>query len=176
MEQTEYKNRIVARLKGSHGRAVRSTAGDPAATEGRGTAQRLVMALPAGVSMLPALRGHDDGQAWRRVWIAAISVQRLRQDLHRADRDTVSSAARQTKLLENAACMVDGLSVRATAARLPHSRKPSAGGTNFDFLRQQQPKALMGIVEGMKPSSGLLQGQRKGMPSCLETAAWQDPG
>lgn len=81
----------------------------------------------------------------------------------------------KTKLLENAACMVDGLSVRKTAARLAISPQKAFRWRHkfLDFLRQQQPKALMGIVEvdeTVFPVS--YKGQRKGMPR----ASKQRPG
>ena len=125
--------------------------------------------------MLPALRGHDDGQAWRQVWIAAISVQRLRQDLHRADRDTVSSAARQNEAAGERRLYGGCLSVRKTAVRLAISPQKAFRWRHkfLDFLRQQQPKALMGIVEvdeTVFPVS--YKGQRKGMPR----ASKQRPG
>ena len=71
------------------------------------------------------------------------------------------------KLLENAACMVDGLSVRKTAARMGISvRKAFRWRHKFlGFLNTQKPLALSGVVEADEtffPVS--YKGQKKGRP------------
>lgn len=73
----------------------------------------------------------------------------------------------KSKLLENAACMADGLSVRKTAARMDISVQKAFRWRHkfLDFLSQQKPGALSGIVEADEtffPVS--FKGQRQGMP------------
>ena len=73
----------------------------------------------------------------------------------------------KSNLLENAACIADGLSVRKTAARLGFSVQKTFRWRHrfLDFLDQQKPSALAGIVEGDEtffPVS--YKGQRKSMP------------
>ncbi len=73
----------------------------------------------------------------------------------------------KTKLLENAACMTDGLSVRKTAARMDISVQKAFRWRHkfLAFLNQQKPSALSGIVEADEtffPVS--YKGQRKAMP------------
>jgi len=73
----------------------------------------------------------------------------------------------KTKLLENAACMADGLSVRKTAARLGLSVQKTFRWRHkfLAFLNQQKPSDLSGIVEADEtffPVS--YKGQRKAMP------------
>lgn len=73
----------------------------------------------------------------------------------------------KTKLLENAACMVDGLSVRKTAARVDISVQKAFRWRHkfLAFLNQQKPSALSGVVEADEtffPVS--YKGQRKAMP------------
>lgn len=73
----------------------------------------------------------------------------------------------KTKLLENAACMADGLSVRKTAARMDISVQKAFRWRHkfLAFLNQQKPSALSGIVEADEtffPVS--YKGQRKAMP------------
>jgi len=55
----------------------------------------------------------------------------------------------KTKLLENAACMADGLSVRKTAARMDISVQKAFRWRHkfLAFLNQQKPSALSGVVE-----------------------------
>ena len=71
------------------------------------------------------------------------------------------------KLLENAACMVDGLSIRKTAERMKISVEKAFRWRHkfLDFLREQKPAALSGVVEADEtffPVS--YKGQKKGMP------------
>jgi transposase-like protein len=73
----------------------------------------------------------------------------------------------KTKLLENAACMADGLSVRKTAARMDISVQKAFRWRHkfLSFLNQQKPSALSGIVEADEtffPVS--YKGQRQAMP------------
>jgi transposase-like protein len=73
----------------------------------------------------------------------------------------------KTKLLENAACMADGLSVRKTAARLGFSVQKAFRWRHkfLGFLNIQKPAALTGVIEAdetLFPVS--YKGQRKGMP------------
>jgi len=73
----------------------------------------------------------------------------------------------KAKLLENAACMADGLSVRKTAARMDISVQKAFRWRHkfLAFLNQQKPSALAGIVEADEtffPVS--YKGQRKAMP------------
>ena len=73
----------------------------------------------------------------------------------------------KTKLLENAACMSDGLSVRKTAARMDISVQKAFRWRHkfLAFLNQQKPSALSGVVEADEtffPVS--YKGQRKAMP------------
>jgi len=73
----------------------------------------------------------------------------------------------KSKLLENAACMADGLSVRKTAARMDISVQKAFRWRHrfLDFLNQQKPSALAGIVEVDEtffPVS--YKGQRSGLP------------
>jgi hypothetical protein len=73
----------------------------------------------------------------------------------------------KTKLLENAACMADALSVRKTAARMDISVQKAFRWRHkfLAFLNQQKPSALSGIVEADEtffPVS--YKGQRKAMP------------
>lgn len=79
------------------------------------------------------------------------------------------------KLLENAACMADGLTVRKTAARMKISvRKAFRWRHKFlAFLNKQKPTALSGVVEADEtffPVS--YKGQKKGLPR----AAKKRPG
>jgi len=71
------------------------------------------------------------------------------------------------KLLDNAACMIDGLSIRKTAARLGFTVDKTFRWRHkfLDFIRLQQPAGMTGIVEAdetMFPLS--FKGQRKGLP------------
>lgn len=71
------------------------------------------------------------------------------------------------KLLENAACMADGLSVRKTAARMDMSVQKAFRWRHqfLAFLNQQKPSALSGVVEADEtffPVS--YKGQRRAMP------------
>lgn len=71
------------------------------------------------------------------------------------------------KLLENAACMTDGLSVRKTAERVKISvRKAFRWRHKFlSFLNQQKPSGLSGVVEADEtffPVS--YKGQKKALP------------
>lgn len=73
----------------------------------------------------------------------------------------------KSKLLENAACMADGLSVRKTAARLDISVQKAFRWRHkfLAFLNQQKPSGLAGIIEADEtffPVS--YKGQRKAMP------------
>jgi len=73
----------------------------------------------------------------------------------------------KAKLLENAACMADALSVRKTAARMDISVQKAFRWRHkfLAFLNQQKPSALSGVVEADEtffPVS--YKGQRKGMP------------
>jgi transposase-like protein len=55
----------------------------------------------------------------------------------------------KTKLLENAACLADGLSIRKTAQRLGFSVDKTFRWRHrfLQFLSLQQPSALTGVVE-----------------------------
>lgn len=71
------------------------------------------------------------------------------------------------KLLENAACMADGLSLRKTAARMDITVQKAFRWRHkfLSFLNQQKPSALSGIVEADEtffPVS--YKGQRKALP------------
>ena len=71
------------------------------------------------------------------------------------------------KLLENAACMADGLSVRKTAARTGMSvRKAFRWRHKFlGLLNGQKPAALSGVVEADETSFPVsYKGQKKGLP------------
>jgi transposase-like protein len=71
------------------------------------------------------------------------------------------------KLLENAACMADGLSIRKTAARMDISVKKAFRWRHkfLAFLNQQKPSALSGIVEADETFFAVsYKGQRKAMP------------
>jgi transposase-like protein len=73
----------------------------------------------------------------------------------------------KSQLLENAACMVDGLSVRKTAARLGMSVQKAFRWRHkfLGFLNDQKPEALTGIVEADETTFPVsYKGQRKGMP------------
>ena len=71
------------------------------------------------------------------------------------------------KLLDNAACMVDGLSIRKTAARLGFTVDKTFRWRHkfLGFIRLQQPAGMTGIVEADETKFPLsFKGQRKGLP------------
>ncbi|MDC0947829.1 IS1595 family transposase [Gammaproteobacteria bacterium] len=73
----------------------------------------------------------------------------------------------KTKLLENAACMADGLSVRKTAAKMDISVQKAFRWRHkfLSFINEQKPSALSGVVEADEtffPVS--YKGQRQSMP------------
>lgn len=73
----------------------------------------------------------------------------------------------KSKLLENAACMADGLSIRKTAARMDISVKKAFRWRHkfLAFLNQQKPSALAGIVEADETFFAVsYKGQRKNIP------------
>lgn len=72
------------------------------------------------------------------------------------------------QLLEYAACMADGLSIRKTAARLGISVQKAFRWRHkfLELLSQQKPEAMTGIIEAdetLFPVS--YKGQRKGLPA-----------
>lgn len=173
MEQTEYKQ-IVARLEGLTDEQFEALLETLRQRKDADGVQRLVMArlecpcCPHCASTTIVKQGVEFGsQRFRCKGCGKTFTALTGTPFHRL-RD-------KTKLLENAACMVDGLSVRKTAARLAISPQKAFRWRHkfLDFLRQQQPKALLGIVEvdeTVFPVS--YKGQRKGMPR----ASKQRPG
>ena len=174
MEQTEYKQ-IVARLEGltdAQFEALLETLRQRKDADG---VQRLVMARLAECPCCPHCAGTTmvkhgvefGSQRFRCKGCGKTFTALTGTPFHRR--------RGKAQLLENAACRVDGLSIRKTAARLAISPQKAFRWRHkfLDFLRQQQPKALMGIVEvdeTVFPVS--YKGQRKGMPR----ASKQRPG
>ena len=73
----------------------------------------------------------------------------------------------KSKLLENAACLADGLSIRKTAERLGFSVDKTFRWRHkfLAFLNTQKPEGMTGVVEAdetLFPQS--FKGQRKGLP------------
>lgn len=71
------------------------------------------------------------------------------------------------KLLANAACMAEGLSIRRTAARLGISVKQAFRWRHrfLRYLSEQQPAAMTGVVEADETFFPLsFKGQRRGLP------------
>lgn len=71
------------------------------------------------------------------------------------------------KLLENAACMVDGLSIRKTATKLGFSVNKTFRWRHkfLAFLNEQKPAGMTGVVETDETFFPLsFKGQRKGLP------------
>jgi transposase-like protein len=80
----------------------------------------------------------------------------------------------KTKLLENAACLADGLSIRKTAQRLGFSvDKTFRWRHKFpDFLSRQQPAVLTGVVEADETMFvRSYKGWRKGLPRVAKKRA-----
>ncbi len=71
------------------------------------------------------------------------------------------------KLLANAACMAEGLSIRKTAAKLGISVKQAFRWRHrfLSYLSEQQPAAMTGVVEADETFFPLsFKGQRQGLP------------
>jgi len=166
MEQVEYKQ-MVARLEGLTDEqfdALLETLRQRKETDG---VQRLVMARMAERKCCP----HCDG-----THVVKHGVEFGSQRFRCKDCGKTFTALTGTpfhrlrgkeKLLENAACMADGLSVRKTAARLGFSVQKAFRWRHkfLGFLNKQKPGALAGIVEAdetLFPVS--YKGQRKNLP------------
>lgn len=165
MEQIEYKQ-MVARLEGltdEQFETLLETLRQRKETDG---VQRLVMARMAERKCCP----HCDGTQ-----VVKHGVEFGSQRFRCKDCGKTFTALTGTpfhrlrgkeKLLENAACMTDGLSVRKTAARLNISVQKAFRWRHkfLGFLNKQKPEALAGIVEADEtffPVS--YKGQRKDM-------------
>lgn len=166
MEQTEYKQ-IVARLEGltdAQFDALLETLRHRKDADG---VQRLVMARLAERQCCPYCEGRTivkhgvefGSQRFRCKGCGKTFTALTGTPFHRL--------RGKTQLLENAACMVDGLSVRKTAVRLAISPQKAFRWRHkfLDFLNMQKPELLTGVVEvdeTVFPVS--YKGQRQGMP------------
>jgi len=130
--------------------------------------QRLIMARMAEQGSCPRCQSSRNGLVRHRVWRAALALQRLRQDLHRHHRHLCFTAcATRASCWRTPLAWPCGLSVRKTAARLGLSVQKTFRWRHrfLDFLNQQKPSALAGMVEVDEtffPVS--YKGQRKSMP------------
>jgi hypothetical protein len=80
----------------------------------------------------------------------------------------------KTKLLENATCLADGLSIRKTAQRLDFSVDKTFRWRHkfLSFLSLQQPAVLTGVVEADETMFvRSYKGQRKGLPRAAKKRA-----
>ena len=166
MEQAEYKQ-MVARLEGLTDEQFDALLETMRQRKDADGVQRLVMARMAERKCCPHCEGTKvvkhgvefGSQRFRCKDCGKTFTALTGTPFHRL-RD-------KAKLLENAACMADGLSVRKTAARLEISVQKAFRWRHkfLDFLSKQKPAALTGVIEAdetLFPVS--YKGQRKGMP------------
>jgi transposase-like protein len=166
MEQVEYKQ-LVASLEGlteEQFEALVATLRQRKDTDG---VQRLVMARMAESRSCP----HCESTKVVKFG-SAHGSQRFRcGDCRKTFTATTGTPFHRlrdkSKLLDNAACMVDGLSIRKTAVRIGISVEKAFRWRHrfLTFLNGQKPSALSGVVEADEtffPVS--YKGQKKGMP------------
>ena len=166
MEQVEYKQ-MVARLEGLTDEQFDALLETMRQRKDMDGVKRLVMARMAERKCCP----HCDGTK-----VVKHGVEHESQRFRCKDCSKTFTALTGTpfhrlrgkeKLLENAACMVDGLSVRKTAVRLDISVQKAFRWRHkfLEFLNKQKPEALTGVVEADEtvfPVS--YKGQRRDMP------------
>lgn len=166
MEQTEYKQ-IVARLEGLTDEQFEALLETMQQRKDADGVQRLVMARLAERQCCPHCAGTTvvkhgvefGSQRFRCKGCGKTFTALTGTPFHRL--------RGKTQLLENAACMVDGLSVRKTAARLAISPQKAFRWRHkfLEFLSTQKPELLTGVVEvdeTVFPVS--YKGQRQGLP------------
>ena len=166
MEQAEYKQ-LVARLEGltnEQFEALLETLRQRKDTDG---VQRLVMARMAERKCCP----HCDGTKVNKHGMEFGSQRYRCKDCGKTFTALTGTPFHRLRgkeqLLENAACMADGLSIRKTAARLGMSVDKAFRWRHkfLQFLSRQKPSALTGIVEAdetLFPVS--YKGQRQDLP------------
>ena len=166
MEQVEYKQ-MVARLEGLTDEQFDSLLETMRQRKDTDGVQRLVMARMAERKCCP----HCESGSIVKHGIE-FGSQRFRcKDCHKTFTALTGTPFHRLrgkeKLLDNAACMVDGLSVRKTAVRLGISVQKAFRWRHkfLGFLNQQKPRALTGVVEADETVFPIsYKGQRKNLP------------
>ncbi|MBN6743080.1 IS1595 family transposase [Acidithiobacillus sp. MC6.1] len=173
MEQAEYKQ-LVASLEGltdDQFEALLETLRQRKDADG---VQRLVQARMAERRCCPhceSMKVVKDGVAYGS---QRFFCKDCRKTFNALTGTPFSRLRGKEKLLENAACMADGLSIRKTAARLGITVDKAFRWRHkfLEFLNVQKPSALSGIVEADEtffPVS--YKGQKKGLPRTAKKRA-----
>jgi transposase-like protein len=166
MEQGEYKQ-LVARLEGLTDEQFESLLEMLRQRKDADGVQRLVMARMAERKCCPHCENTKVNKHGREFGSQRFRCKGCGKTLTALTGTPFHRLRGKEQLLENAACMADGLSIRKTAARLEMSVDKAFRWRHkfLQFLSAQKPEALTGIVEAdetLFPVS--YKGQRKGIP------------
>ena len=166
MEQTEYKQ-IVARLEGLTDEQFEALLETMRQRKDADGVQRLVMARLAERQCCPHCAGTTVVKHGVEFGSRRFRCKGCGKTFTALTGTPFHRLRGKTQLLENAACMVDGLSVRKTAARLAISPQKAFRWRHkfLEFLSTRKPERLTGVVEvdeTVFPVS--YKGQRQGMP------------
>lgn len=166
MEQAEYKQ-LVARLEGLTDEQFEDLLATMRQRKDADGVQRLVMARMAERQCCPHCESTKVNKHGMEFGSQRFRCKDCGKTFTALTGTPFHRLRGKEQLLENAACMADGLSIRKTAARLEMTVDKAFRWRHkfLQFLSGQKPTALTGIVEAdetLFPVS--YKGQRKGIP------------
>lgn len=166
MEQAEYKQ-LVARLEGLTDEQFDALLETMRQRKDADGVQRLIMARMAERKCCPHCQGEKVVKHGVEFGSQRFRCKDCRKTFTALTGTPFHRLRDKEKLLENAACMADGLSVRKTAERVKISVQKAFRWRHkfLSFLNGQKPSALSGVIEADEtffPVS--YKGQKKALP------------